>query len=63
MPYNQRLSERRATVKNHRLWEGRPAGIIQASGQWRVAAGCRQRGTAAGRAQNRRVEITVEVTQ
>ncbi len=61
--YNQRLSERRAaTVKNYLAAKGVPAGIIQASGRGESQP-VADNATAAGRAQNRRVEITVEVTQ
>ena len=60
--YNQRLSERRAaTVKNYLVSKGVPAGIISASGRGESQPIADNK-TAAGRAQNRRVEITVDVT-
>ena len=61
--YNQNLSERRAaTVKNYLASKGVPAGIINASGRGESQPVADNK-TAAGRAQNRRVEITVDVTQ
>lgn len=59
--YNQKLSERRAdSVRDYLIHKGVPANRIDASGKGEsnpVASNV----TAQGRAQNRRVEITVEV--
>lgn len=58
--YNQRLSERRASAaKEYLVAEGVPAGIITAKGMGESQP-IADNATAAGRAQNRRVEITVD---
>lgn len=57
--YNQGLSERRAeSVKSYLVGQGLPAAAIQASGQGESAP-VADNTTAAGRAQNRRVEVEV----
>jgi OOP family OmpA-OmpF porin len=57
--YNQGLSERRAnSVKSYLVGQGLPAAAIQASGQGETAPTA-DNATAAGRAQNRRVEVEV----
>jgi OOP family OmpA-OmpF porin len=57
--YNQGLSERRAdSVKAYLVGQGLPAAAIQASGQGESAPTA-DNATAAGRAQNRRVEVEV----
>ena len=57
--YNQGLSERRAdSVKSYLVGQGLPAAAIQASGQGESAP-VADNATAAGRAQNRRVEVEV----
>ena len=57
--YNQGLSERRAdSVKSYLVGQGLPAAAIQASGQGETAP-VADNATAAGRAQNRRVEVEV----
>lgn len=58
--YNQGLSERRArSVGDYMLENGVPASLIQAYGQGESQPVATNK-TAAGRAQNRRVEITVD---
>ena len=57
--YNQGLSERRAdSVKSYLVGQGLPAVAIQASGRGETAPTA-DNATAAGRAQNRRVEVEV----
>jgi OOP family OmpA-OmpF porin len=57
--YNQGLSERRAeSVKSYLVGQGLPAAAIQASGQGESKP-VADNATAAGRAQNRRVEVEV----
>lgn len=57
--YNQGLSERRAaSVKSYLVGKGLPAAAIQTSGQGESAP-VADNATAAGRAQNRRVEVDV----
>ncbi|WP_233120024.1 OmpA family protein [Rappaport israeli] len=58
--YNQGLSERRArSVGDYMLENGVPASLIKAYGQGESQPVATNK-TAAGRAQNRRVEITVD---
>lgn len=58
--YNQGLSERRAaSVRNYLVGLGVPAGIISANGEGKMNP-VASNDTAAGRQQNRRVEVTVQ---